>query len=145
MKLALLRNLLMLDAAILFLLGAVLILAPHFVELAFNFASLPPAVNYLLGLWGCLFATLAAGYVIAAANPLKHLVWVQIGIARGAIECLLGLVYLARGTVTFRQAGFGIIVAALISIAYIVLYPRKPRLIPPPASAAQPAATAPPP
>jgi len=38
-------------------------------------------------------------------------------------------VYLARGIVTFQQAGFGIIVAALISTAYIVLYPRQPRLV----------------
>ena len=139
MKLILLRNLLILDAAILFLLGALLIFTPHLVELAFNFTALPPAVSYLIGLWGCMFATTGVGYVIAASNPLKHLVWVQIGIARGALECVLGVVYLARGTVTFRQAGFGIIVAALISILYIVLYPRRPRLMPAGAAASRPA------
>jgi len=58
------------------------------------------------------------------------------------LECALGVVYLARGIVTIQQAGLGILVAALISIAYIVLYPRKPRLVEMPASPNQPPAAA---
>ena len=124
MKLSLLRYLLMMDAAILFLLGALLILAPGQVERAFHFQDLPPAVGYMIGLWGCVFASLGIGYAVAATDPLRHIVWVQVGIARGALECILGLIYLGRGIVTFQQSSFGVIVAALISIAYIALYPR---------------------
>jgi len=69
------------------------------------------------------------GYAVAAINPIHHVIWVQVGIARGALECLLGLVYLARGTVTFQQAGFGIILAGLMAFGYLVLYPRPPRLV----------------
>ena len=112
-----------------FLLGALLIFAPKQVELAFQFKDLRTGVSYIIGMWGCVFATMSIGYVVAATNPIRHVVWVQVGIARGVLECILGLVYVARGIVTFRQAGFGIIVAALISIAYIALYPRKPRLV----------------
>src|SRR4051812_13775704 len=129
MKMTLLRGLLMLDAAILFLLGVLLVLAPRLIEQAFGFSGLPAAVNYLIALWGCLFATIAIGYVMAAADPLRHLIWIQIGIGRGALECVVGIVYLAGGLVTFRQAGVGIIVAAAISLSYLVLYPRKPRLV----------------
>ena len=136
----LLRGLLMLDAAILFLLGALLILAPHLIEQAFGFSGLPAAVSYLIGLWGCLFATTALGYVMAAADPLRHLIWIQIGIGRGALECIVGIVYLAQGVVTARQAGIGILVAAAIALAYVVLYPRKPRLVEGPMGGAQPAA-----
>jgi hypothetical protein len=125
MKLTLLRYLLMLDAAVLFLLGALLIFVPRQVEVAFGFKDLPVAVSYLIGLWGCVFVTLGIGYVVAATQPLRHLVWVQVAIARGALECLLGFVYLARGVVTWQQAAFGIIAAALITVAYIVLYPRS--------------------
>ena len=124
MKLTLLRYLLMLDAAVLFLLGALLIFVPRQVEVAFGFKDLPIAVSYLIGLWGCVFVTLGIGYVVAATQPLRHVVWVQVAIARGALECVLGFVYLARGVVTWQQAAFGIIAAALITIAYIVLYPR---------------------
>ena len=138
MNLTPLRLLLMIDAAVLFLLGALLILSPGRVEQAFHFRDLPPAVGYMIGLWGCVIATLGIGYVVAATNPIRHVVWVQVGIARGMLECVLGVVYLARGIVTFQQAGFGIIVAALISVAYIVLYPRKPRLLAGADSSAQP-------
>jgi len=129
MKFSLLRGLLILDAAVLLLLGALLIFAPAQVERAFQFQALPPAVSYLIGLWGCVFATMGFGYLVAATNPVRHRVWIQVGIARGALECVLGLVYLARGIVTFQQAGFGVLLAALISVAYIVLYPRPPRLV----------------
>jgi len=128
MKLSLLRYLLIIDAAVLFLLGVVLIFAPVRVERAFHFQDLPPAIAYIIGLWGCVFATLAIGYAVAATDPLRHLVWVQVGIARGVLECAVGLVYLARGIVTFQQAGFGLLVAALISIAYIFCYPRQPKV-----------------
>ena len=45
-------------------------------------------------------------------------------IARGALECAVGIVYLLREIVTFRQAGFGIIAAGLFSAAYLYFYPR---------------------
>ena len=45
------------------------------------------------------------------------------------LECVLGAVYLANRTVAWQQAGFGIVVAALITVAYIFCYPRKPRVI----------------
>ena len=129
------------DAAVLFLLGAVLILAPRRVELAFHFHDLPPGVSYLIGLWGCVFATMGFGYVAAATNPVRHIVWIQIGIARGALECLLGIAYLARGVVTLSQAGFGILLAGVISVAYIALYPRQLRLVA--EASAQPGAPSP--
>src|SRR5437667_12305729 len=102
-----LRVLLVLDAAVLFLMGALFILVPHRVEAAFQFKDLPPGVTYILSLWGCVLATMGIGYCIASSDPLRHVVWVQIGIARGALERLVGIVYLARGIVTFEQAGVG--------------------------------------
>jgi hypothetical protein len=125
MKLTLLRYLLMLDAAILLLLGALLIFAPERVEAVFRFDGLPAAVSYLIGLWGCVFATLGFGYVLAATHPLRHVAWVQVGIARGSLEFVLGLVYLARGVVVWQQALFGIVAAGLITVAYVVLYPDR--------------------
>ena len=124
MKLNSLRCLLLVDAMILFFLGGVLIVAPMKVEEAFHFHDLPPAVTYLIGLWGCVFATMAIGYAVAAIDPLRHLVWVQVGIARGILECIFGIVSLVRGVVTLEQAGFGIVIAALVTVAYLGLYPR---------------------
>ena len=129
MKLLLLRSLLLLDAVVLFLLGALLIFAPTQVERAFHFTDLPPAVKYLIGMWGCVMGTMGLGYLMAATNPLRHRVWINIGIIRGVIECALGIVYLAQGVVTMGQAGFGTLVAGLMALAYVLLYPRQPRAV----------------
>lgn len=127
MKLTRLSNLLLLDAALLLLLGGALIFAPARSETLFGFAGLPSGVHYILGLWGCMMATMGLGYIVAAGNPLRHLVWVQVGIARGALECVLGAICLARGVVGAQQAGLGITVGAFITIAYLVAYPRTKR------------------
>ena len=123
-----LRLCLVLDSAVLFLLGAVCIFAPGQVELAFGFKNLPVGVNYIIGLLGCVFATLAIGYCVAATDPVRHVAWVQVGIARGALEAILGIVYVAMGTVTFQQAGFGIVIAGLMAVAYLALYPCPKRM-----------------
>lgn len=120
-----LRVLLVLDAAVLFVLGGLLIFAPQLVERTFHFENLPAGVNYLIGVWGCALATMGIGYTIAATDPVRHVAWVQVGIARGALECVVGIVYVARGVVSFQQAGAGIIVAGLMALGYIVLYPRR--------------------
>ena len=131
-----LRILLVLDTAVLLLLGLVFIFAPRQVALAFGFKDLPAGVNYMIGMWGCVFGTMAIGYFFAALDPIRNVVWVQVGIARGSLECVLGIVYLALGVVTFQQAGFGIIAAGLFAVAYVIFYPRhKP--LPAPASEAK--------
>jgi hypothetical protein len=116
--------LLALDAAVLFLLGTLLLVLPQHVEFAFGFRDLPIGVTYIIALFGCALLTMALGYWKASADPARHLVWAQVGIARGALEFGVGIVYLARGIVTFRQAGFGIIAAGLFAAAYLVFYPR---------------------
>lgn len=120
-----LRVLLVVDAAVLLLLGLVLMAAPEQVARIFHFQNLPGGVNYLVGLWGCALLTMAGGYLVAAQNPFQHVVWVQVGIARGALECLLGVIYLARGIVIFQQAGFGIVLGGLLALGYVILYPRE--------------------
>jgi hypothetical protein len=117
--------LLALDAAVLFLLGTLLLVIPRHVTFAFGFIDLPIGVTYIVALWGCVLLTMAIGYWKASADPARHLVWVQVGIARGALECAVGIVYLLRGIVTFRQAGVGIILAGLFAAAYLIYYPRS--------------------
>jgi hypothetical protein len=124
MKQSLLRSVLLLDATVLLLLGGLFILVPRQVEMAFQFNNPPQGVSYIVSSWGCALATLSLGYAVAARDPIRHIAWVQVGIARGALECIVGVVYVLRGVVEVQQAGFGIVAAALFTVAYLVLYPR---------------------
>lgn len=123
----LLRVVLATDAIVLCALGLAFVLAPGAVLQAFHFGDLPAGARYLIGTWGCVFTTLGLGYAVAATQPLRHLVWVQIGILRGFLEAAVGLYYLTTGVVSWKQAGLGIVVGALLAIAYLVLYPRRRR------------------
>jgi hypothetical protein len=125
MKDALLRALLLVDAAVLLALGGVLIAAPRTVERLLHFNGVPESVDYIVGSWGCALATMAIGYGVAARDPIRHVVWVQVGIARSVLECLVGAFYLSKGIVTFQQVGRGLIVAAVVGVAYLLLYPRE--------------------
>ncbi len=118
------------DAAVLFLLGGALIFFPRQMQVLLHFGELPQGVQYMLGLWGCLFLSLGLGYMLAATDPLRNLVWAQVGIARGVLETVLGLIYFGRGIVTFQQAGLGIILAVLFTLAYLAAYPRRIQAVP---------------
>jgi hypothetical protein len=113
------------DATVLVLIGLALICCPRQLTAAFHFTDLPPAMNFLLGLWGCALTTLGVGYLIAAVDPVRHRLWVCIGIARGAMEAIFGWSCLARGLITWQQSGLSILLAAFMAIAYLVLYPRN--------------------
>ena len=53
-----------------------------------------------------------------------------IGYGRlGSADYDEGATYLARGVVTWQQAGFGILLAAFITVAYLVFYPRAARIV----------------
>jgi hypothetical protein len=120
-----LRMLMMMDAVVLTGLGALFIAVPRRIEAAFHFEYLPPGVDYMVGLWGCVFATVGLGYVLAAVEPRRNVLWVQMGIARGVLEVVFGAMCAFRRIVTWEQASFGIFAAAFIAVAYVVLYPRK--------------------
>jgi hypothetical protein len=123
--LELLRVLLAVDALIPFALGLVLFFVPARALELFHFGTLPGGVTYMVSLLGAVFLSLAFGYGVAATNPLRHVVWVQMGIVRGGLELALGLVCVSRGLVTWEQTRFSLAVAGLLVIAYVVFYPRK--------------------
>lgn len=122
-----LRLFLTVDATLLLALGLALIVVPEKAQLAFHFQNMPPAVNYMIGLLGCVFLSLGVGHGIAATDPVRHVSWVIAGIARAAVEVVFGIVCLARGVVTWQQASFGVVIAAIVALAYAVLYPRNAR------------------
>jgi hypothetical protein len=79
----------------------------------------------MVGLWGCVFATLGLGYILAAVEPRRNVLWVQMGIARGVLEVVFGATCVLRQVITWEQGSFGIFTAVFIAAAYAVLYPRK--------------------
>jgi hypothetical protein len=125
-RLLLLRVLLAVDAVVLLAMGALFMALPAKVGLAFGFRDLAPAACYLIGLWGCALISLGIGHAYAAGDPVRNVAWVVAGIVRGALECAFGFIVLVHHMVTWNQAAFGTIVAGVIALGYIILYPANP-------------------
>ncbi len=117
--------LMMMDAVVLTGLGVLFITVPRRIETAFHFQDLPLGVDYMIGLWGCVFATVGLGYALAAVDPRRNVLWVQMGIARGLLEVVFGAMCVLRHVISWEQGAFGILTAVFIAAAYAVLYPRK--------------------
>ena len=120
-----LRVLLAMDAAVLLAMGALFMAMPANVCLVFGFRDLPPAVSYLIGLWGCALISLGIGCAYAVGDPVRNVSWVRAGIVRGALECMFGFVVLRQHMVTWNQAAFGTIIAGAIAAGYVLLYPTE--------------------
>jgi hypothetical protein len=119
-----LRLLLLFDAATLFVLGAVFIFAPAQVLEVFKFPEVPIQVHYVVALWGCTLGTLAIGTVQAFMDPVRHVAWIQVAIARTGLEVLVGAMFLYKGIVNWNQSGFGIVLTGILCLAFVILYPR---------------------
>src|SRR3954468_24738862 len=119
-----LRVLLTADAAVLLALGLALIFVPDTLAAVFQFKDLPDVVDYIGGFLGCAFISLGIGYVAATADPIRHVIWIWIGIARALFEIVLSVVCVLRGIVSWPQAAFGIAFASMIALGYTIFYPR---------------------
>ena len=119
-----LRMILLFDAAFLFLIGLVFIFLPHRALPYFHFPPMPREAEFLVSMWGCVLGTLSIGYLQAVRDPLRNLAWLQVGIARGLLEVLVGLFFIWRGIITWQQGWLGIVVGALVAVVYLVAYPR---------------------
>jgi hypothetical protein len=120
-----LKVVLIADGVVLCVLGAALFALPRTMWMAFGFEGLPDMVNYVLGMWGALLATMGVGYFIASQDPARSHGWVWVGIARGILEGGVSAFYIATHVVTFKQGGLGLVLAVWFALAYIVFYPRR--------------------
>jgi hypothetical protein len=124
LRAGILRVVLAADGVVLGLFGLGLVLTPRAMFSLFAL-DLPPAANYIAGMWGALLLTMALGYLLAARQPFTWPLLVQIGLARAALEVLLSLVYIMNGTVSLKQAAAGMFLAVWFALAYLILYPRR--------------------
>jgi hypothetical protein len=120
-----LRMLMALDGTVLGVLGIAFLCCPAQIEEAFHFRDISPAVNFMIGLWGCALLSLGVGYGMAAVNPIENRLLVTVGILRGILEALFGWWCFWRGIVTWKQSGLTILLAAFMALAYLALYPRR--------------------
>jgi hypothetical protein len=62
-------------------------------------------------------------YILAARDPLKHIMWVQFAIVWSFVDLIANLFFVIRGIITFKMAGSVIIIDIIFMVILLILYP----------------------
>ena len=74
---------------------------------------------------GGLFVVGSFFIIIAARDPIKHILWVKYAIAWSLVGLVLDLYSAIMEYVTFSEAMSGIIIGAVFAAALLIFYPYK--------------------
>jgi hypothetical protein len=83
----------------------------------------PKYIPYFLASLGGCFISASVFVIVAARDPLRHILWVKFVILLSILSVVLGLYSVIKGYVNFGQAGMGIIIDAVFAIVFLALYP----------------------
>jgi hypothetical protein len=119
-----LKVVMIIGAAIWILLGLALVFVPGQLGAMMGFAKGPEWSPYLHA-WLGVFYLVGGAFIMVAAvrDPLKHIMWVQFGIAVTILTLAVEVYSLMRGFVTFEQIVMEIIINAIFFVALMALYP----------------------
>jgi hypothetical protein len=82
-------------------------------------------VIYLLALLGVCYIAAGVFVIVAARDPLKHIMWVQFAIAVAILTVVVVASSIARSLVTFGQEGVPLIFNAVFAVLFLALYPYR--------------------
>jgi len=83
----------------------------------------PAYLPYFLMLIGNAWIGCSVFVIIAARDPLKHIMWVQAAIAWSFLDLITAAYGIIREIVPFSQAGLVLIINLVFIVAFLVLYP----------------------
>ena len=110
-------------AAIGILLGLGLVFIPGKLLSASGLENVPSYVLWFELIIGIATIVPSFFYILAAQDPLKHIMWVQFAIVWSFFDLIANLYFVFRGIITFNMAGFVIIIDIIFMVALLILYP----------------------
>lgn len=112
-------------AAIGIVYGLVFIIAPGQTLSTFGPGKWPAYAPYFLMLLGNSYIVSGVFVIIAARDPLKHILWLQLAIAWSLLDALGAFYFMIWGEVNFSQAELGLVIDIIFVVAFLALYPRR--------------------
>ena len=112
-------------AALGILCGLAFIFVPRQVGAIYGYEQGPAFVRGIIASLGISFISACIFLIIAARDPLKHILWVKYAIV-GAILQLAGHIYsVILGHSNFRQVAIDLILHPIFAVLLLVFYPRR--------------------
>ena len=105
------------------LFGLAYIFVPHQLAAMFGHEAGPAYVAALAAALGVSFVAACIFLIIAARDPLKHILWVKYAIVFAILMVASELYSVIMGYLTLGQALTAIIIHAIIAVALLAFYP----------------------
>ena len=110
-------------AVIGFLFGLGYIFAPHQLAAIFGHEEVPALAASLAAAFGVSIVSPCIFLIIAARDPLKHILWVKFAIVFAILSSAAESYSVIMGYLTLGQAATAIIIHAIIAAALLAFYP----------------------
>ena len=105
------------------LFGLAFLFAPNQMGAGFGLSQVPTYVQYFLALLGNMYIVTSIFVILAARDPLKHILWVQCAIAGSLLDMIAASVFIILGKLTFNQAGDNVVINIILLAAFLTFYP----------------------
>ena len=105
------------------LFGLAYIFVPRQLAAMFGHEAMPALAAALAAALGASFVSACIFLIIAARDPLKHILWVKYAIVFAILMLAAELYSLILGYSDLSQAGTGIIIHAVFAAALVAFYP----------------------
>ena len=105
------------------LFGLAYIFVPRQLAAMFGHGELPTLAGALTAALGVSFVSACIFLIIAARDPIKHILWVKYAIVFAILSLAAELYSVIMGYLTLGQAGTAIIIHAVIAAALLAFYP----------------------
>jgi hypothetical protein len=96
----------------------------------YGFGDIPDYVRWISALGGASFLAAAIWVIVVSRDPIRHIYWVKFLITKSLLFTAVTAYTIIMGYVTFSQVGLLLILFAVFSVLFLVLYPwRSARIV----------------
>ena len=106
-------------------LGLAFIIIPRLLGSMLGYDSGPTFIAALTAMLGASFISACIFLLIAARNPIQHILWVKYAIVFAILSLAAPLYSVILGHITFGQALPSIMIHAVFAAALLIFYPRS--------------------
>jgi len=105
------------------LFGLLYVISPEKTVSSAGYETGSIAIPYFLTYLGVAYLAFCVFLIVAAMDPLKNILWIQLAMVWSFLDVLVALYFYLRGDVSLSQAAWAFITDGIPFVAMLAFYP----------------------
>lgn len=105
------------------LFGLLYVISPEKTVSSAGYETGSIAIPYFLTYLGVAYIAFCVFLIIAAKDPLRNILWIQLAMVWSFLDVLVALIFYLRGDVSLSQAAWAFVTDGIPFVALMVFYP----------------------